>query len=157
MRGVFLYLQSSKESWVEEGQSRLMEKINHFLPFEIKPIKSKNYPRDQFQRKVEEEEAKIFKNIQETDMVILFDEKGAALDDSLAFSKKLVQIIESGRSRVVFIVGGAFGVSPKIKKRANLVISLSNLTMNHFVARLVALEQIYRALTIWRKLPYHNS
>ncbi len=58
---------------------------------------------------------------------------------------------------MIFIIGGAYGVNEEVKKRADLKVSLSAMTMNHIMAQAVSLEQIYRAFTIIKNLPYHNS
>jgi 23S rRNA (pseudouridine1915-N3)-methyltransferase len=57
---------------------------------------------------------------------------------------------------VIFLIGGAFGVSEEVRSRAQLKVSFSAMVFNHLVAELVALEQIYRAFTIIKNLPYHN-
>ena len=69
----------------------------------------------------------------------------------------MVRALESSKQRVVFLIGGAFGIGDKVKARANLKINLSNLTMSHQMALAMCLEQIYRAFTIWKNHPYHNA
>ncbi|MBY0384034.1 23S rRNA (pseudouridine(1915)-N(3))-methyltransferase RlmH, partial [bacterium] len=58
---------------------------------------------------------------------------------------------------LVFVIGGAYGVSDSIRTRADETICLSKMTMNHHVSQLFLLEQIYRAFTILNKIPYHNE
>ena len=79
------------------------------------------------------------------------DPKGEILT-SEAFSQKLVQ----AGSRPSFVIGGAEGLPPEILKHAKEAISLSRLTFTHQIARLILAEQIYRALEIERKSPYHK-
>jgi len=62
-----------------------------------------------------------------------------------------------GTGEVIFIIGGAYGLSDKVKKRAGLILSLSEMTFPHQHVRLLLLEQIYRAFTIIRNEPYHNE
>ncbi len=88
--------------------------------------------------------------------MVLLDEQGKGLT-SKAFSKELVQWVESGKKRVVFVIGGSYGVSDAVKTRANIKLKLSDFVLNHWVAQIVLTEQIYRALAIWRNLPYHND
>ena len=76
--------------------------------------------------------------------------------DSYKNSEQLEKATTSGKKRIVFIIGGAFGVSDEIKKQAHLKVGLSAMVMNHLVAETVALEQIYRSLTILNRIPYHN-
>ena len=86
----------------------------------------------------------------------MLDEKGKK-HDSIQFAKLIESIQESGKKRGVFIIGGAFGVSEDIKKCSQKTICLSDLTMNHLVAEIVLLEQFYRALTIIKRISYHNQ
>jgi 23S rRNA (pseudouridine1915-N3)-methyltransferase len=98
----------------------------------------------------------LLKKITSDDYIVLFDEKGETLD-SKAFSQKLNQVLLSGKKRIVWIIGGAYGVDDRVKARANLKISFSKMVMNHLVAQTVALEQIYRGFAILKNLPYHNE
>lgn len=157
MKVLFLYVKSNNESWAEAASQEFEKKIGRIIPFKIKALKSKNIARDQAEYKILEEEKMLLKEIKENDWVILFDEKGKFFKNSERFSEEIIHSLESGKQRLVFIIGGAFGLGPQVKKRANLLLSLSSMTMNHLVAQTVALEQIYRALTIWKGIPYHNS
>lgn len=67
------------------------------------------------------------------------------------------QIQNSGKKRSVFVIGGAFGVDETVKARAQKTICLSSMVLNHLVAKVVVLEQIYRSFTILGHLPYHNE
>ena len=156
MKVLFLYLKSSQEPWAEVAAREFEKKIQRIIPFEVRALRSKSVPRDKAQYKIVEEEKLLLKEVCDEDLVYIFDEKGKSFDDSVALSRVFIQAFESGKQRVVFIVGGAFGLGPAIKERSDRSMSLSGLTMNHLVAKVVALEQIYRSLTIWRGIPYHN-
>ena len=95
--------------------------------------------------------------LSKNDFVMIFDENGKSYDDSIQFSKKLNSVFNLGKQNIVFIIGGSYGFSDEIKLLANEKFSLSNLTMNHHVAKLVAMEQIYRAICIQKNIPYHNE
>jgi 23S rRNA (pseudouridine1915-N3)-methyltransferase len=73
------------------------------------------------------------------------------------FSVKLVKLFERGRPRVVILIGGAFGFGSEIRERADWTWSLSSLVFNHHIAQAAVLEQVYRAFTIWKNIPYHNE
>lgn len=156
MKIVFLYLESQKEDWALEAQSLYAEKIKRFADFEILKIKSPSIARDNKAHKVEEESRLILSKIKSDDQFLLFDE-GGKLFDSIEFAKNFKRVQESNPKRIVFLIGGAFGVSEEIKKRANQKLSLSKMVMNHHVALTMALEQIYRTFTILKNIPYHNS
>ena len=84
------------------------------------------------------------------------DERGRELD-SYKFSAEIQKAIEANKKRVIWVVGGAFGLSDDSKRRANVTLCLSKLTLNHLVAQTLLLEQIYRGLTIIKGIPYHNG
>lgn len=156
MKIAFFYLESQKEDWALEAQSLYSEKIKRFSDFEIIKIKSPSVARDNKEYKVEEESKLILSKLKSDDYLALFDE-GGKLFDSIEFAQNFKRIQESNPKRIVFLIGGAFGVSEEIKKRANQKLSLSKMVMNHHVAMNMALEQIYRAFTIIKGIPYHNS
>lgn len=76
--------------------------------------------------------------------------------DSVAFSKHLSQLQVSGNSHLVFIIGGSTGLSEAVLQRADEKISFSKMTFPHQLMRVIALEQIYRAMRIERGEPYHK-
>ena len=156
MKFVFVNLNSAKEDWSESAFELYEKKLKHFINFEIVSLKGENQSRSQKEVRLTKEAEQIMKFLKEDDFLVLFDEKGKSLN-SIDFSKQINSILNSGKKRVVFLIGGAFGVSEEIKKRANLKISLSTLVFNHLVAQLVALEQLYRAFAIIKNLPYHNE
>lgn len=89
------------------------------------------------------------------DFIILLDERGQQLS-SPALAKLLETRQQQATKRVVFIIGGAYGVDDDLRKRADLVWSLSNLVFPHQLVRLILVEQVYRAFTIIKNEPYHH-
>ena len=152
-----LIIESKSSGWFEEVMTSYQKKISPFIAFKIHKIKSSKLGRDDRVNKVIDEAKKISKYLNPTDTVVLFDEEGKEYASSESFSKEIKQLSESGVNKVVFVIGGAFGVSEEIKNRANKKIKLSNLVMNHQMAASVCLEQIYRSFTIIKGLPYHNK
>lgn len=151
-----IYVQGSKEPWLESAESTYLDKIKPYCKVSIHKIKSSRFERQDESKKVEAESLEILAHLDSSDFAVLFDEDGKS-PTSIEFSKLLLKRWESGTRKIHFIIGGAFGVSESLKKRANLTLSLSNLTFNHHVARLVLLEQIYRAMMIIKNKPYHNE
>lgn len=156
MKLALLTVGGHKEPWLLEMAGEYERKIRHFMPFEILRQKPAKLDRASSEAKREAETRILLKALSKDDLVVLCDENGLSLD-SIRFSERLVKSFERGRPRVVVVIGGAFGVSEELKRRADWVWSLSPLVLNHHVAQAVALEQLYRALTIWRNIPYHNS
>lgn len=156
MKFEFVHLISAHEKWAETAMSVYTEKISHFINFEIKDLGSVKSSRENPENKVKAESEKLLKYFKPDDFIVLFDERGET-PDSIQFAKKIEKIMNSGKKRTVFIIGGAYGVGQDVRSRANLTISLSTMVLSHLVAEVVALEQIYRAFTILKNLPYHNK
>ena len=156
MKFVLLQVTSSKEKWCDEACDLYAQKIKHFTPFEIAIIGSKKLNRAEAAAKVTLESKEILSYLQPDDYVVLFDENGKNLK-SQHFSQNIEKILMSGKKRSVWIIGGAFGVSEELKNRAQLKICLAPFVLNHQVAQVVALEQIYRGFSILKGLPYHNA
>lgn len=106
---------------------------------------------------VQRKEARnLLTKINKSDYIIALDEKGKKFS-SESFSKSLFTQIESGIRHIIFLVGGANGFDDSIRERANLMISLSDMTFPHMMVRLILIEQLYRAFTISQGHPYHKS
>ena len=119
----------------------------------IPDVKTKNLSPDLLKK----EEAKLFLNqIDNSDLVILLDEKGKEYT-SRDFSEKVDAWLGSSVKRVCFLIGGAYGFAEEIYQRADGKISLSKMTFTHQMIRLFFAEQLYRAATILQGKPYHND
>lgn len=103
----------------------------------------------------EDESQRIIKRLEERQFTVLLDERGTLLD-SPTIAKQLVDVFESSRP-IVIIIGGAYGVNDTLRKKVDLVWSLSPLVLPHQLVRLVLIEQLYRASTLYRGIPYHND
>jgi len=98
----------------------------------------------------------IVAQLKDDDYVVLLDEDGRQLT-----SNGLADILDvldmQSSKRIVFIIGGAYGVTDELKRRADVLWSLSDLTFPHQLVRLIFVEQLYRANTIRRGEPYHHE
>ena len=97
----------------------------------------------------------ILSKIPNSNIIIALDEKGKATS-STEFSTIIKNYANQGNSNLTFIIGGADGLDPEIKKKSHLTLSLSNLTFPHMMVRTILIEQIYRAQTIINNHPYHR-
>ncbi len=102
----------------------------------------------------EDEGARVLAKLSARDALVALDERGKALS-SVQLSQWLGRQQDSGRD-VAFVIGGDEGLSEAVRAKAALVLSLSALTLPHRLARLVLLEQVYRAFSILRGEPYHK-
>ena len=114
---------------------------------------TKNMPT--FEQKMKEGK-KILESLTGDDYVILLDERGKKFR-TIEFSGWLEKVFMFPRKRIVFIIGGPWGFSEEVFARADLRISLSNMTFPHQLVRLLFLEQLYRAFTIIKGEPYHHE
>lgn len=156
MKLVLVTIASAHEEWSELAEATYFKKIKPLFPFEVKALKPAKISREDKNLKIEQDSKVLLKELSHDDFIILFDERGKKLN-SIQFSKELEKIFNGGKKRCVFIIGGAFGVSEELRQKAQLTISFSDMVFNHLIAQTVALEQIYRALTIQKNLPYHNQ
>ena len=133
------------------------QRLGHYVKFELEIIpdlkKTKNLSAEQ--QKIKEGEL-IFKSLVNTDMLVLLDENGKQYS-SLEFSIYLQKKMNSGLKQLVFLIGGPYGFSEEIYKKASGKISLSKMTFSHQMVRLFFVEQLYRAFTILRNEPYHHQ
>jgi 23S rRNA (pseudouridine1915-N3)-methyltransferase len=106
-------------------------------------------------RKMEREGKEILKKIRERDFVVILDEGGKETD-SLSFAGWLSAKLDETGGRVVFVIGGAFGLAGEVRERADHSLSLSRMTMPHELCRVFLMEQLYRACTILRGVDYHH-
>ncbi|WP_298533408.1 23S rRNA (pseudouridine(1915)-N(3))-methyltransferase RlmH [uncultured Algibacter sp.] len=97
----------------------------------------------------------ILNKLKPTDILVLLDENGKQLD-SILFSSYLQKHMNSGIKQLVFAIGGPYGFSEDIYKKANGKISLSKMTFSHQMIRLFFIEQLYRGFTILKNEPYHH-
>lgn len=157
MRVQLLSIGSKNPAWLETALAEYDQKLNHNLQFSRKVLKTKNSPRDEAQVKKTAEAKEFLENIDPKAYVILLDEKGKQFKGSIAFSEAVVKVLSGSASQIVFIIGGAYGVDDTVRERAQAIWSLSDLTLNHHLIQAVFCEQLYRAITIWKGIPYHNS
>ena len=104
----------------------------------------------------EKEGEKILEHLKKEDYVVLLDEKGKDIKSGALAELIENRMVDSVR-RMVFIIGGAYGVSEKIITRANYVWKLSSLVFPHMLVRVIVTEQLYRALTIIKGEKYHHE
>ncbi len=96
----------------------------------------------------------IIRRIPKGARIVALDEKGMAVD-SHGFANIISRTMDAGKN-MVFILGGPYGLDDRVKEKADEVLALSKLTFPHELARLILVEQIYRAFSILRNEPYHK-
>jgi 23S rRNA (pseudouridine1915-N3)-methyltransferase len=104
----------------------------------------------------EKEGEKILSHLKKEDYVVLLDERGRDMKSEMLAELIENRMVDSVR-RMVFIIGGAYGVSSTIEERANYTWKLSSLVFPHMLVRIILLEQLYRAFTIIKGEKYHHE
>jgi 23S rRNA (pseudouridine1915-N3)-methyltransferase len=132
------------------------QRLEHYIGFSLEVIPDlKNTKNLSETQQKEKEGALILKRLENSDHLILLDEEGKSFT-SLGFADYLQKMMNAGHKKVIFLIGGPYGFSPEVYKRAQSKISLSRMTFSHQMVRLFTVEQIYRAFTILRNEPYHH-
>lgn len=140
-----------------EAVMRYAARIPHYIPFEIKEIPDIKKTRALSQEQQKSQEGALILNaLTATDCLIIMDERGKEYT-SREFSTFISDKMTSLPGRLVFAIGGPYGFSPEVYSRANSKISLSKMTLPHELARVMLLEQLYRAMAIMRGEPYHHD
>jgi len=133
------------------------KRLKHYIKFELEIIPDiKNVKNLSIKLQKEKEGELILKKLQPTDNLVLLDEKGKEFR-SIEFSSFLQKKMNTGVKQVVFVIGGPYGFSEKVYKKAVGKISLSKMTFSHQMIRLFFVEQLYRAFTILKNEPYHHE
>ena len=154
MKIVFLSVGKAHESYIKEGVLNFTQRISHYYPVDWQLIAPAKATEPGQIKKAEAQS--ILKALQPTDILILLDEKGKMLD-SPGLAKLIQQKANQSAQRIVFLIGGAYGVEQSIKERANFTWSLSELVFPHMLVRLILAEQIYRACSILANEKYHHE
>ena len=148
-----------KEKYLKDGIAEYSKRLSRFANLEMIELADEKTPdrasNSENQKILELEGTRILSKIGDRDFVIVLAIEGKTLS-SEEFSKQLEQAPINGFSTLTFVIGGSLGLSPQVKKRANLSISFGRLTLPHQLMRLVLVQQIYRAFTIQQGSPYHK-
>ena len=138
---------------IDEYQNRL----KHYIKFELEIIPDiKNVKNLSEVQQKEKEGELILSKLQNTDQLVLLDDKGNAYS-SIQFSQYLQKKMNSGVKQLVLVIGGPYGFSEAVYKKSTGKISLSKMTFSHQMVRPFFMEQLYRGYTILKNEPYHHK
>ena len=141
-----LVVGKSNNSSLIQLQSEYQNRLKYYINFEMLTIPELKNTKSLSEIEQKEKEGElILKQLDNTDELILLDEKGK-LFSSVEFSTFISKKMLSSQKRIVFVVGGPYGFSPKLYNRANGLISLSKMTFSHQMIRVIFVEQLYRCL-----------
>lgn len=145
-----------KEKFLKAGIDEFLKRLTPYASIEIIEIPAIEIKDENLTDKVLEEEGqKILSHIKPQSYVITMEIKGKMFS-SEEFAHKIEELTNDGTSEIVFVIGSSCGISPIVSERANLQMSMSKMTFLHQFARLILVEQIYRAFKIIKGETYHK-
>ena len=146
MKFIFISVGKKNDSDIENAVLNYTKRIARYFPVEWKIIPTSD---------VEKEGESILKTLDSGDFVVVLDDKGKELD-TMQLAEFIEKRMSASDKKIVFIIGGAYGFSESVYKRANFKWSLSKLTFPHQLVRLILAESLYRAISVIKKEPYHH-
>lgn len=145
-----------KEKFLKEGLEEFLKRLTPYCSLdiiELSPIEIKD--ENLIDKVLDEEGEKILSLLKSSAYVVTL-EIGGRMFSSEEFSQKIEELINGGISELVFVIGSSCGISKKVSARADLKMSMSKMTFLHQFARLILVEQIYRAFKIMKNEKYHK-
>lgn len=145
-----------KEKFLKEGIDEFLKRLTPYASVEVLELSPIEIKDENLTSKVLEQEGeKILANIKPNSYVITMEIEGQIVS-SEKFSQKLEEIGNEGYNEIVFVIGSSCGLSKSVSNRADFKLSLSKMTFLHQFARLLLIEQIYRAFKIQKGETYHK-
>lgn len=142
-----------KERYAAQACAEFQKRLRPYYPVEIIEVKASDASRPV--DAMREEAERIARQIHDDDCVWLLDRTGDELA-SEDLSRMIAGVANQGTRRLTFVIAGTYGAADALRERADFVWSLSRLTFLHEWARMIVLEQVYRAAKIARNEPYHH-
>lgn len=156
MKFRFIWAGSHADAGLAEAAERYLNRIKHFFPIdvtEVPPERGRQGLSDVAIMRAQS--ARLLAAIPDRGYTVVLDERGRTFD-SLKFAKWIERLTIDSPHGITFVVGGDTGFDETVRKRADLLLSLTPMTLPHQFARVILLEQIYRACTLMRNIPYHK-
>jgi 23S rRNA (pseudouridine1915-N3)-methyltransferase len=155
MKFIFPFLGKTREEYLDAGIKDYAKRLSRFVQVEIVVLKNrspKNIPETVFKQ---QEAERLLEKIKPSSFIVALDARGRATD-----SHGLARLIDDweakGLQTIYFLVGGHLGLHEDVVAKADMVLSLSQLTFTHEMSRFILMEQMYRAWTIKAGQKYHN-
>ena len=156
MKFRIFWIGSNADTEFRDAIERYRSRIEHFFPIEITELNpEKGRQKANEASIIHAESARLIEALPPQGQVVVLDERGKSMS-SLDFAGWVGEIVSHNPHGVSFVMGGDLGLSDSVRKRADRLLSLSAMTLPHQIARVVLLEQIYRACTIMRNIRYHK-
>ena len=143
------------KGWAAEGSEDYAKRLRRYFPVEIIEVGEEDMNRRSREEVLSTEALRILKRLPADAYVISLDREKGKQHSSEGHASRLEDLGTSGRSHVAFVIGGPLGLSPEVLQGAHELWSFGKITLPHALARVVLLEQLYRAVKIQRGEKYH--
>lgn len=145
-----------KEKFLKQGIDEFLKRLTPYASVEIVELSPIEIKDENLTAKILEQEGeKILAQVKASSFVITLEIEGANFS-SEKFASKIQEITNAGYNEIVFIIGSSCGIAPSVSARADFKLSLSKMTFLHQFARLLLIEQTYRAFKILKNEVYHK-
>ena len=141
--------------WAADGSEDYLKRLRRYFPVEVLEVAEEDMNRRSATEVLSAEASRVLKRIPSGAHVIALDRENGKPLSSEELARRLTALGVSGQSHVAFLIGGPLGLSPELLGEADEVLSFGRLTLPHALARVVLLEQLYRAAKIERGEKYH--
>lgn len=156
MRVHFVFVGKTGFSDVESAINRYLDRLKHYCQVQVHVVKAEKISAAVTEEDVRNREGERVRKLWDgRGRLIVLDQRGRELD-SIQLSRFVRKELDSGVSEMWMVIGGPVGISPELLKSADSVLALSKMTLPHDLARLMLVEQLYRAFTIIKGEPYHK-
>ena len=143
------------KGWAAEASKDYTERLRRYFPVNVLEVAEEDINRRSHKEVLSAEGERILKRLPKEAYVISLDREKGKQHPSERLALKLEDLGTSGRSHVAFVIGGPLGLSSDVLRRSNELWSLGSITLPHALARVVLLEQLYRAEKLHRNEKYH--
>jgi len=156
LKVTFISIGSLKKSFARSGVDDYLKRIGNYIKAESVDLKEESAsPKTPRERVLKKEAERILGKLSAGDYVVALADSGKEFT-SASFAAFVEGLMSSGKKNLCFVTGGAFGLHKDVLESADMIMSLSRMTLPHDMARLVLAEQVYRAFTIIRNEPYSH-
>ncbi|MBE9486284.1 MAG: 23S rRNA (pseudouridine(1915)-N(3))-methyltransferase RlmH [Chloroflexi bacterium] len=144
------------EIWQREAAEEYAGRLQRYFSLEVIELKEeKGGRKGDIPGLLRREGERILDKVPDSSFLVVLDERGRSLGSEQLATKLGEEMLHGGRDWCL-VIGGPYGLDPELRRRADLLLSLSKMTFTHQMARIFLLEQLYRSSTILRNEPYHN-
>jgi 23S rRNA (pseudouridine1915-N3)-methyltransferase len=154
MKVEFWVIGKTAFKYLDEGMKDYGKRLSRWVDFQVVVFPGSKSSDHKVLMLIEAKQ--VLEKLKPDDQLILMDERGKMLSSN-EFAEELSRRQMLSQKRLVFLIGGAYGFDQSLYDRSNMMLSLSKMTFSHQIIRLIFLEQLYRAFTIIKGLPYHHE